>query len=46
MQTVNEMAEPLVHLHDVAVGYDPEHPLIVDVDVEIVAGDVIAARTC
>jgi len=42
VQTVNEMGEPLVHLHDVAVGYDPEHPLIVDVDVEIIAGDVIA----
>lgn len=34
------MSEPLVHLHDVTVGYD--QPLIEEVDVEIQAGDVIA----
>ncbi|RJU89700.1 MAG: ABC transporter ATP-binding protein [Candidatus Poseidoniales archaeon] len=40
VRTGLEMSEPLVHLHDVAVGYD--QPLIEEVDVEIQAGDVIA----
>ena len=34
------MEEVLVHLHDVAVGYDA--PLIEDINIEVVAGDVIA----
>ena len=40
VRTGLEMSEPLVHLHDVTVGYD--QPLIEEVDVEIQAGDVIA----
>ena len=40
VRTGLEMSEPLVHLHDVTVGYD--QPLIEEIDVEIQAGDVIA----
>ena len=34
------LEEVLVHLHDVAIGYDV--PLIVDINTEVIAGDVIA----
>ncbi|MEC7351226.1 MAG: ATP-binding cassette domain-containing protein, partial [Candidatus Thermoplasmatota archaeon] len=34
------MEEVLVHLHDVAIGYDV--PLIEDINIEVLAGDVIA----
>ena len=34
------MEEVLVHLHDVAIGYDT--PLIEDINIEVIAGDVIA----
>ena len=35
-----DVEEVLVHLHDVAVGYD--EPLIEDINIEVIAGDVIA----
>ena len=34
------LEEVLVHLHDVAIGYDV--PLIEDINIEVIAGDVIA----
>ena len=34
------LEEVLVHLHDVSVGYDV--PLIEDINIEVLAGDVIA----
>ena len=34
------LEEVLVHLHDVAIGYDV--PLIEDINIEVFAGDVIA----
>ena len=37
---MNTMEEVLVHLHDVSVGYDV--PLIEDINIEVIAGDVIA----
>jgi len=37
---VIDVEEVLVHLHDVAVGYDS--PLIEDINIEVIAGDVIA----
>jgi len=37
---VSLLEEVLVHLHDVAIGYDV--PLIEDINIEVVAGDVIA----
>jgi ABC-type phosphate/phosphonate transport system ATPase subunit len=37
---VIDVEEVLVHLHDVAVGYD--EPLIEDINIEVIAGDVIA----
>jgi len=37
---VSLLEEVLVHLHDVAIGYDV--PLIEDINIEVIAGDVIA----